>query len=205
MKLIVLGASGRCGSWVVQLANERGHDVTAVVREESGYAPPSDVARRLGQGTDPAFVRSSLADHRTIISRLGVRRGGLSPWASVRSPPNLVQSVMRNVIDGMTEGSRLLWISAGGVGSSQMQASAMVRRMIRLGSIGVAYRDLEAAERMMAVPGLRAAQVRPPGPDNCIRTILARHIEITVKFLRYLVIPCVAHEASALLKSPASI
>ena len=161
VKLIVFGASGRCGSWVVRLANERGHDVTAVVREESGYAPPSDVTQRLGQVTDPAFVRSSLAGHRTIISCLGLRRAGLSPMASVLSPPNLVQSVMSYVIDGMTEGSRLLWLSAGGVGSSQMQASAMVRRMIRLGSIGVAYRDLEAAERMIERAEINSLAVRP--------------------------------------------
>ena len=161
MKLIVLGASGRCGSWVVRLAKEGGHDVTAVVREESGYAPPTDVLRRLGQVTDPAFVRSSLAGHRTIISCLGLRRAGLTPWASVLSPPNLIQSVMRYVIDGMTEGSRLLWISAGGVGSSQMQTSAMVRRMIRLGSIGVAYRDLEAAERMIERAEINSLAVRP--------------------------------------------
>ncbi|MEE8156029.1 MAG: NAD(P)H-binding protein [Phycisphaerales bacterium] len=161
MKLIVLGASGRCGSWVVRLANERGHDVTAVVREESDYAPPSDVTPRLGQVTDPAFVRSSLADHRTIISCLGLRRGSLSPWARVLSPPNIVQSVMRHVIDGMSDGSRLIWISAGGVGSSEMQASALVRRMIRLGSIGVAYRDLEAAERLIERAEINSLAVRP--------------------------------------------
>ena len=161
VKLIVFGASGRCGSWVVRLANERGHDVTAVVREESGYAPPSDVTQRLGQVTDPAFVRSSLAGHRTIISCLGLRRAGLSPMASVLSPPNLVQSVMSYVLDGMTEGSRLLWLSAGGVGSSQMQASAMVRRMIRLGSIGVAYRDLEVAERLIERAEIDSLTVRP--------------------------------------------
>ena len=161
MKLIVLGASGRCGSWVVWLAKARGHDVTAVVREESGYAAPSDVVRRLSQVTDLAFVRSSLAGHQTIISCLGLRRGGLSPWARVLSPPDLVQSVMGSVTGCMTEGSRLLWISAGGVGSSQMQASAIVRRMIRLGSIGVAYRDLEAAERIIERAEINSLAVRP--------------------------------------------
>ena len=161
MKLIVLGASGRCGSWVVRLATARGHDVTAVIREESGYAPPSDVTRRMGQVTDPVFLRSSIAGHGTIISCLGIRRAGLSPMARVLSPPNLVQSVMRNVIDCMTEGSRVLWISAGGVGSSRMQASGMVRMMIRSGSIGVAYRDLEAAERMIERAEINSLAVRP--------------------------------------------
>ncbi len=34
-KLLVLGASGGCGRWVVRMAKERGHQVTAIVRPES--------------------------------------------------------------------------------------------------------------------------------------------------------------------------
>ena len=149
MKLLVLGASGRCGSWVVRLAQARGHDVTAVVREESEFVTPTDVTLKQGQVTDPKFVESILTDHRVIICCVGLRRAGKSPTSRLLSPPDIVQSVMGNVIACLSEGSHLIWISAGGVGSSQMQASGMVRWMIRSGSIGVAYRDLEAAERII--------------------------------------------------------
>jgi len=32
MKLLILGASGGCGKWLVQLAHERGHLVRVIVR-----------------------------------------------------------------------------------------------------------------------------------------------------------------------------
>ena len=47
------------------------------------------------------------------------------------------------------------------VGSSQMQANAIVRRMLRSGSIGVAYRDLEAAERTIERAEIDSLTVRP--------------------------------------------
>ena len=129
MKLIVLGASGRCGSWVVRLAKERRHDVTAVVRDESNYLLPTDITIRRGQVTNPEFIRSIIADHSIIISCLGLRRSNSSPWGKLLSPPNLVEHVTKHVIEGMNKSRdvRLIWISAGGVGSSKMQLSSIAQ------------------------------------------------------------------------------
>lgn len=164
MKLIVLGASGRCGSLVVRFARDRGYDeVTAVVRPESSYVAPAEVTVKQGQLTDPEFVRSVLAGHRVIISCIGLRRTGLSPWARLLSPPDLVEHVMGHVIKGVLNPSeaRLLWLSAGGVGSSRMQTSWMVRKMISAGSVGVAYKDLEAAERKVKLAEIDSLAIRP--------------------------------------------
>jgi len=173
MKLIVLGASGRCGSLVVRFARDRGFDeVTAVVRPESSYVAPAEVTVKQGQLTDPEFVQSILTGHRVIISCIGLRRAGLSPWAKLLSPPDLVEHVMGHVIKGVFNPgeTRLLWLSAGGVGSSRIQTSWMVRKMIRAGSVGVAYRDLEEAERIMKLAEIDSLAVRPvtlvPGPPT---------------------------------------
>ena len=172
LKLIVLGASGGCGNWVVRLASDRGYDVTAVVRLETSYAAPADVTVKRGQLTDSDFVRSILTGQRVIISCLGLRRAGSSPWATLLSPPDLIERVMGYVIQGVSDpgGSRLIWISAGGVGSSRLQANWLVRMMIRAGNVGVAYRDLEAAERMMERDEIDSLAVRPvtlvPGPPT---------------------------------------
>ncbi|MCH8823728.1 MAG: NAD(P)H-binding protein [Planctomycetes bacterium] len=161
MKLLVLGASGKCGIWVVRLAKERGHAVTAVVREESEYEAPEGVMVKKGQVTEAEFVKSILTDQKVIISCVGLRRAGASPTSRILSPPDIVQSVMGNVIDCMSEGSRLIWISAGGVGSSNKQSSWFVRRLIRLGSLGAAYKDLEAAERLVEQAEINSLAVRP--------------------------------------------
>ena len=163
MKLIVLGASGRCGSWVVRLARERDHDVTAVVRPESGYVAPEGVKVERGQVLDSGFVRAVLSEHRLVMSCLGVRRGGVGPWAKLLSPVNLVERAMRNLIDAMPnpDASRVFWISAGGAGSSRAEATWAVRKMIAAGNVGVAYHDLEVAERAMDRVRLNSLAVRP--------------------------------------------
>ncbi len=98
-----------------------------------------------------------------------------------------VDPVMRDVVGG--RGVNRTAASTGLVGRFETESLSRTQNL----------------RALMAMPGLRVPQVRPPGPGNCIRTILSRHLEITVKFLRYLVIPWVAHEAFALLRSRASI
>ena len=56
---------------------------------------------------------------------------------------------------------RFIWISAGGVGDSRVQASPIIRRMIGLGGIGAAYRDLERAEAVLHASEVPALAVRP--------------------------------------------
>ena len=53
MKILVLGASGGCGQWVVKLAYQRGHDITAVVRPNSSYIAPA------GAASSPAWWSST--------------------------------------------------------------------------------------------------------------------------------------------------
>jgi len=161
MKLLVLGASGKCGIWVVRLANERGHDVTAIVRPESDCVAPEGVTVKRGQVTDPKFIESIITDQKVIISCIGLRRAGANPLSGMLSPPDIVQSVIANLIECMSKESRLIWISAGGVGSSKKQSSLLVRYLIRLGSLGAAYRDLEAAERMAEKADISSLAVRP--------------------------------------------
>jgi len=46
MRLLVLGASGGCGRWLVRLAADGGHRVTALVRDGSDAAAPAGVTVR---------------------------------------------------------------------------------------------------------------------------------------------------------------
>lgn len=170
MKLIVLGASGRCGGWAVQIARERSHEVTAVIRPDSLYEPPPGVALAEGEVLDPDFVSQVLVGHEAVISCVGQRRAGPSPWSKSLSPPDLVERVMTNVQEALQEDPSVTvcWLSAGGVGSSRAQATFPVRRLITLGNIGQTYEDLEAAEQLMSVSSVQSLAVRPvtlrPGP-----------------------------------------
>ncbi len=161
MDIVVLGASGRCGSWATRLASQRGHDVTAVVRPSSLYSPPPGVRVRRGEATDPAFLGSALRGQSVILSCLGLRRDTISPWSRLRSPPDLVQRVTGLLLGTVDQDARVIWISAGGVGASERLTDWAVRRLIGSGSVRVAYEDLNAAEGMVKAAGRPWIAVRP--------------------------------------------
>lgn len=161
MKLLVLGASGACGSHVVRLATGRGHDVTAITRPSSTYRPPPGATLLQGEVLDADFLAEAVARHHTVVSCLGLRRVSVVPWSRLLSPPDLVQTVMRSLIQHASAETRVVWISAGGVGESRAQASAPIRFLIDAGHVGTAYRDLEAAEHLVLEAGLPWLAVRP--------------------------------------------
>ena len=172
VKFLVLGASGGCGQWAVRLAHARGHDVSAIKRATSPYQPPNGVEIFTGEVTEPSFLAPRLEESDLVISCLGLRREGKSPWAKLKSPPDLVQRVA-SIVSKVFEGEasrRFIWISAGGAGPSRSSASPLVKRLIELGNVGVAYRDLEAAEKALDDAAVRHLAVRPvtltPGGPN---------------------------------------
>lgn len=161
IRTTVLGASGRCGSWVTRLAAARGMAVRAVVRATSAYEPPPGVRVIQGEVTDPEFLAATVADSHTIISCVGLRRAGPLPWSRLMSPPDLVTAVMRGLIDASPPDARVIWVSAGGVGDSLPATTWPIRRLIRTGNVGVAYDDLESAEAAVRESGRPWLAVRP--------------------------------------------
>lgn len=150
MKILVFGASGGCGRSVVEQGLERGHEVTTVTRAGSTWSPPKEARHRVGDVRDPEFLQTTLADQEIVISCLGLRRASPAPWSRLLSPPDLVQTFTAGLRDRLEDSSvkRVIWISAGGVGDSAGQLSAAVKTLTHTANVGVAYADLEAAEKM---------------------------------------------------------
>jgi uncharacterized protein YbjT (DUF2867 family) len=163
MKLLVLGASGGCGRWLAQLAAERGHQVTALVRPNTNFVAPAEVDVRRGQVLDPSDIEAAVTGQDIVLSCLGLRRAGPSPWARLLSPPDLMANVARILISVMRRQriQRLMVVSAGGVGDSAAQLTRPVRWLIDSGQLGTAYRDLENMEQELMTSGLDWLAVRP--------------------------------------------
>ncbi len=163
MKILVIGASGGIGQWVVKLAHQQGLNISAVIRPSSAYNAPDGVKIIRGEVTDSAFMDSILEDDMTIISCIGIRRAGLSPWAKIQSPPDLVETVTSNIISEAQsrKNVRLFWISAAGVGKSREYCTPIIKKMISFGNIGVAYQDLEKAEKLVQESEIESIAVRP--------------------------------------------
>lgn len=114
MKIAVYGATGQVGSKVVAEAVRRGHDVTAVTRQEAP-APPGATAV-VGNAADVDAVREVAAAHDVVVSAVGPSRiPGDDPEAFV------------DVVRGLTTavGSTRL-VVVGGAGSLLAPSGAML-------------------------------------------------------------------------------
>jgi uncharacterized protein YbjT (DUF2867 family) len=163
LKLLVLGASGGVGSWLVRLAAERGHEVTALARPTARVDAPSSVRVVRGDVIDPQVLQLVVEGQDAVASCIGLRRSGASPWAALQSPPDLVESVTRALVSTMQGAGvqRLFTISAGGVGDSITQLSGPVRWLVTRGNIATAYDDLMRMESVLRASGIDWLAVRP--------------------------------------------
>jgi uncharacterized protein YbjT (DUF2867 family) len=102
MKILVLGASGACGQWVVKLAQQRGHDVTAVVRPSSSYIAPEGVSLLREDFLNDGVLERILLGHQAVISCLGMtlNKSG-NPFRPLRSPPDLMSNAAIRLCSAM--------------------------------------------------------------------------------------------------------
>lgn len=163
VRILVLGASGGCGRWLVRLATERGHEVTALVRVDTAFEPPAGATVVRGEATDPHTLDAAVRGHDAVLSCLGLRRAGRSPWAPLRSPPDLTTRVAHGLVPAMRAHGvrRVVAISAGGVGDSLERLTWPVRWLVAAGNVATAYRDLAGMEGALAASGLEWLVVRP--------------------------------------------
>jgi putative NADH-flavin reductase len=161
MKLCVFGASGKCGDHFVRLAAARGHNVTAVVRAETGYKAATGVRLVRGDVLNAAFVASVLPGHDVAVSCLGMRYK--HPWARRESPDDFTSRAIENIVAATQAAHvrRLTVISAAGVGDSRPALNVAMRVMLAISNVGVAYADLERAEQIVRRSSLDWQIVRP--------------------------------------------
>jgi uncharacterized protein YbjT (DUF2867 family) len=92
---------------------------------------------------------------------------------------DLTERVTRHVVAAMQSAnvSRIIAISAGGVGDSFKQLSWLVQRTIIVGNVAVAYRDLDNMEHVLEQSGLDWLAPRPVTLVNGDPTSRAHPVE----------------------------
>jgi uncharacterized protein YbjT (DUF2867 family) len=172
MNLLVLGASGGIGRWVVQLAAAKDHRVRALVRPATAYEAPAGVEVLRGEALDPGVLQNAVAGMDAVVSCLGQRRASQNPWSPLLSPRDLMTRLTPSLITAMRRAGvrRLVAVSAGGVAESIEQLTSPTRWLVRQGQIAVAYCDLATMEQTLAASDLDWLAVRPVtlvnGPPN---------------------------------------
>jgi putative NADH-flavin reductase len=158
MQLTVFGASGRTGGCIVTQALERGHRVTAFVRDASSLPvrhPQLDVI--VGDITDAVDVKRVVNGQDVVLLALGAK---LNSHEQVRTQTTL------NIVPAMQEFGVKRLINVSGIGTSESRSN--------LGRIGIAiangmraldrdaFEDKETQDSLIRNSDLEWINVCPP-------------------------------------------
>lgn len=164
MKLLILGASGGCGRWLVKLAAERGHTVRAVVRPETPFETPQEIELIRGNVLDKKVLEEGISGCDVVISALGIKREKpWNPWSDLASPEDLTTRVAKMLVKLMPQNNidRFVGITAAGVRESIHSVNPVLRWLILNSNIRVAYKDLANMESTFEKTPLDWMVVRP--------------------------------------------
>jgi putative NADH-flavin reductase len=159
VRLTIFGASGGTGTQLVRQALERGHEVTAVVRDPARLDVPAHDRLNVvtADVTDPAAIEQPVAGADAVVSALGPRGTG---------PTTVCQDGARGITEAMAKTGvrRFLMVSAAGIvtdpGDGPLTrhiAKPILQRILRH-----AFADLRRAEEEVRDGDLDWTIVRPP-------------------------------------------
>ena len=153
MRLFVLGATGKTGTEILQLARARGHEVTAFVRSPHKLTPAPSLTIVRGDPREEAAIAAALPGHDAVLSALG------APPRQAFSPHTLVGDCAKATVGAMTKAGlgRLLLVSAAVLFPEKGLSFAFFRWFLQ----HIAS-DLRAAEEALQSSGLDWTIARPP-------------------------------------------
>ena len=153
MKLFVLGATGRTGTEIVNLALTRGHEVTAFVRSPQKVRAASSLAVVQGDPRRPEAIAAALPGHDAVLSAIG------APPRDALRPNTLMTDCARATVDAMTRSgvARLAIVSAAVLFPEKGLSFAFFRWLLQHHA-----RDLRAMEGVVQASRLEWTIARPP-------------------------------------------
>lgn len=130
----------------------------------STWKAPASTRVLVGDVTEVGFLTQAFEGQQAVLSALGLRLPSIAPWARpevpdllTRAGPALIEAAKRCGI------TRVLAISAGGVGDSKFAVPGFFRFLIRYSGLKHAYAELEVFERTLLASGLEVCLCRPTG------------------------------------------
>jgi putative NADH-flavin reductase len=162
MNILILGATGRTGRLLAREAITENHKVTAIIRDKT-RATINEVIYLEGSPVDGELLNHALKGKDAVVVSLNINRKSDSPFARIVSPPTLISDAVKALIPAMKKNgvSRIISISAYGVGDSWKEMPLIGRWFISLGNIKKAYDDHDRQERVLRESGLDWTIVRP--------------------------------------------
>lgn len=155
MRLLIFGATGKTGQLLVRQAKERGHQVTAFVRDPAKLADLTDTVQiALGRVTeDAAAVEDAVAEQDAVLVALGPR----SP-----SDGGVMKASLSRIVPAMTSHGiqRLVLLSALGLGDG-VANTPLLMTLIGRSLLRRPAADKRASERVVRETDLDWLSVYP--------------------------------------------
>jgi putative NADH-flavin reductase len=154
MRLFVIGANGRTGREILDLARARGHEITAFVRSPEKLEKMPDVQVMRGDPLQADSIASALPGHDAVLSAIGP-----PPREALLHASTLLADCARATVDAMTATGvrRLAIVSAAVLFPEKGLDFVFFRWLLRHHA-----RDLDAMERIVRASGLEWTIARPP-------------------------------------------
>jgi uncharacterized protein YbjT (DUF2867 family) len=169
MKILLLGATGRTGKYVVDEVLQRGYELNCLVRDAQRI---KTVHERLkvfeGMPEKLSDVEQAIKNCEAIVNVLNISRNSDFPWAKLRTPPLFLSNVMKTVIElgEIYNVKRIIACSAWGAAETKNDLPGWFRWLIDNSNIGHTYRDHERQEKLLMSSHLLWTIVRPAGLTN---------------------------------------
>ena len=153
MKLFLLGANGRTGTEVIDLARARGHEVTAFVRSPQKLRPLPLLRIVSGNPLQPETLAPAMRDHDAVLSAIGPH-----PRDALLQSTLLADCTRATVKAMATSGvARLAIVSAALLFPEAGLSFAVVGWILRHHTD-----DLRVMEKIVQSSGLEWTIARPP-------------------------------------------
>jgi len=156
MNVIVFGASGRTGRLIVEQALEKGHTVSAFVRDPTAFSQAANQVNAhpklrvvTGDALDALSVADAIAGNQAVVSAIGPRPNDNSAVCSA-SVQNIIAGMKRQGV------ARLLCIT-----SSSDFRGFLFEQIMKPVFLRHAYEDKERQEAQVFKSGLDWTIVRP--------------------------------------------
>ena len=178
--ILVLGASGATGQLLVQMATDRGHHVTALVRSMENLKDRDGLAVVRGDVLDVNALEPVVQGKDAVLSCLGIRRKTASnPWSTLLSQTDFSQVSARRIVSAMQKHgvTRLIAMSAAGAGDSIHKVDAVSRFLFRNSKLAIRLQDSGRMEDVYAASALDTLVVRPARLVDSDPSDKARNIE----------------------------
>lgn len=176
MHVLILGATGRTGSQLLNALLEKNHTITALVRNTealtSTLSPQQapHVTTLLGSPSNLADIRTAIISSPTppkaILVALASPRKSNSPFSAPIGPPDFMQQAHKNLLLAMAEFkiTKLVTLSAFGTGSSNSNVFLPMRVILNHANISIGFKDHKKVEEVVrsdeTVEGLEWTLVR---------------------------------------------